>query len=66
MLASPIVPPPGEGVPARRPMTPAMDAQALRARLSEPLRPLKPQQPLDIGLFEVRPPEAPHILMPDE
>ena len=44
----------------------SMDAQALRARLSEPLRPVKPQQPLDIGLFEVRPPEAPHILMPDE
>jgi hypothetical protein len=44
----------------------AMDAQALRARLGQPLRPVKPQQPLDIGLFEVRPPEAPHILMPDE
>ena len=43
-----------------------LDAKALRERLSEPLRPLKPQQPLDIGLFEVRPPEAPHILMPDE
>jgi hypothetical protein len=44
----------------------AMDAKALRERLGEPLRSLKPQQPLDIGLFEVRPPEAPHILMPDE
>ena len=43
-----------------------MDAKALRERLGEPLRPLKPQQPLDIGLFEVRPPEAPHILMPDD
>ena len=43
-----------------------LDAQALQARLTEPLRPVKPQQPLDIGLFEVRPPEAPHILMPDE
>jgi len=53
---------------ALRPKTKAaaMDAQALQARLSEPLRPVKPQQPLDIGLFEVRPPEAPHILMPDE
>jgi hypothetical protein len=46
--------------------TAAMDAKALRERLGQPLRPLKPQQPLDIGLFEVRPPEAPHILMPDE
>ncbi|HEX4198073.1 MAG TPA: hypothetical protein VHZ26_11585 [Caulobacteraceae bacterium] len=44
----------------------ALDAKALRERLGEPLRPVKPQQPLDIGLFEVRPPEAPHILMPDE
>jgi len=44
----------------------AMDAKALRERLAEPLRPVKPQQPLDIGLFEVRPPEAPHIVMPDE
>ncbi|HLK24910.1 MAG TPA: hypothetical protein VKT30_09640 [Caulobacteraceae bacterium] len=43
-----------------------MDAKALRERLAEPLRPVKAQQPLDIGLFEVRPPEAPHIVMPDE
>jgi hypothetical protein len=50
---------------AGRPAT-SLDAEALRERLSKPLRPLKPQQPLDIGLFEVRPPEAPHILMPDE
>lgn len=40
--------------------------EALRARLEEPLRAKKPQRPLDIGLFEVSPPEAPHILMPDE
>ena len=32
----------------------------------QPLRPVEPQQPLDIGLFEVRPPDAPHIVMPDE
>ena len=49
-----------------RPRTIAMDPEALKARLSQPLRPVAPQQPLDIGLFEVRPPEAPHILMPDE
>jgi hypothetical protein len=46
--------------------TAALDAKALRERLGEPLRSMKPQQPLDIGLFEVRPPEAPHILMPDD
>ena len=44
----------------------ALDAEALRAIAQTPLRPTKPQQPLDIGLFEVRPPDAPHIIMPDE
>jgi len=43
-----------------------LDPDALRAIASTPLRPTKPQQPLDIGLFETRPPEAPHIVMPDE
>jgi hypothetical protein len=43
-----------------------LDPQTLRALARQPLRPIKPQQPLDIGLFEVRPPDAPHILMPDE
>jgi len=40
--------------------------EALRERLNRPLRPLKSQKPLDIGLFEFSPPDAPHILMPDE
>jgi hypothetical protein len=44
----------------------ALDPETLRAIARTPLRPTKPQQPLDIGLFEVRPPEAPHIVMPDE
>jgi hypothetical protein len=43
-----------------------LDAAALRAMAGQPLQPVKPQQPLDIGLFEVRPPEAPHIVMPDD
>lgn len=43
-----------------------LDPEALRAIARTPLRPTKPQQPLDIGLFETRPPEAPHIVMPDE
>ena len=43
-----------------------LDPDTLRAISRTPLRPTKPQQPLDIGLFEVRPPEAPHIVMPDE
>lgn len=43
-----------------------LDAETLRAMARQPLRPVEPQQPLDIGLFEVRPPDAPHIVMPDE
>lgn len=50
---------------ARR-STAAVDPDTLRAIASQPLRPTKPQQALDIGLFEIRPPEAPHIVMPDE
>lgn len=44
----------------------ALDAATLQAIAREPLRPIEPQQPLDIGLFEIRPPDAPHIVMPDE
>ena len=43
-----------------------LDAATLLALARQPLQPVKPQQPLDIGLFEVRPPDAPHIIMPDE
>ena len=43
-----------------------LDPASLRALAHQPLKPLRPQQPLDIGLFETRPPEAPHIVMPDE
>jgi hypothetical protein len=50
---------------ARRARQP-LDSETLRAIAREPLRPIEPQQPLDIGLFEVRPPDAPHIVMPDE
>lgn len=45
---------------------PDIDTATLRAIAGQPLKPVKPQQPLDIGLFETRPPEAPHIVMPDE
>jgi hypothetical protein len=48
------------------PPAPSEPAAALRERLDRPMRSLKPQQALDIGLFEVRLPEAPHILIPDE
>ena len=50
---------------ARRSAEP-LDAAALLALTRQPLAPLQPQQPLDIGLFEFRPPEAPHLIIPDE
>ena len=43
-----------------------LDASQLRALARQPLRPVKPQQPLEVGLFEAPAPEAPHILIPDE
>ena len=43
-----------------------LDASTLRAMARQPLRPVEPQRPLDIGLFETRLPEAPHIIVPDE
>lgn len=42
------------------------DRDTLRALTRQPLRAVRPQQPLDIGLFEVRPPEAPHTVIADE
>jgi hypothetical protein len=50
----------------RDPLGENLSVGALRALAGQPMRPVKPQQPLDIGLFETRPPEAPHIIMPDE
>lgn len=43
-----------------------LSAQQLRAIAGAPLRPVKPQQPLDIGLFEARAPENPDLIIPDE
>jgi hypothetical protein len=43
-----------------------VDADTLRAIARQPLRPVEPQQPLDIGLFEARLPENPSIVVPDE
>jgi hypothetical protein len=43
-----------------------LDAKELRELAGRPLRPVRPQQPLDIGLFESPAPEAPHILIPDD
>ena len=38
----------------------------LSALARQPMRAVKPQQPLDIGLFETRPPEAPDTIIADE
>jgi hypothetical protein len=40
--------------------------EEVRALARQPLRAVRPQQPLDIGLFEAPAPEAPHILIPDD
>lgn len=50
----------------RDPTAAELEARALKALAEQPLRPEGPQRALDIGLFEMRPPEAPHIIMPDE
>jgi len=63
--STPILQPPETDQGRKRESLP-QDPHALRERLGQPLRPLKPQQPLDVGLFEFRPPEAPHLLIPDE
>lgn len=43
-----------------------LDALALNAIAEQPLRPLHPQKALDIGLFEVRLPENPAVIIADE
>jgi hypothetical protein len=44
----------------------ALETRDLVALTDQPLQPLHPQKALDIGLFEVRLPENPDIIMPDE
>ena len=50
----------------RDPTAAEMEARELKALADQPLRPDGPQRALDVGLFEMSPPEAPHIIMPDE
>jgi hypothetical protein len=63
---APAAEPPQARKARRQKEGPAPDGDTLEALANQPLRPIKPQQPLDIGLFEVRLPEAPHIVVPDE
>lgn len=44
----------------------AVDRDTLTAIADQPLRPLLPQKALDMGLFEVRLPENPGIIIADE
>lgn len=44
----------------------ALASATLNALARQPLRPVRPQQPLDIGLFETRRPEDPDLIIPDE
>ncbi len=61
---------PVPGAAARRlrrdPEAQGLDPRALQALARQPLRATEPQRPLDIGLFEVRLPEAPDRIVPDE
>jgi hypothetical protein len=50
----------------RRKESRGLDGGALTAMAREPLRPVQPQKALDIGLFEVRLPENPALLIADE
>jgi hypothetical protein len=56
--------------PARKarkhPSGEALDREALAALTRQPLKPVEPQRSLDIGLFEVRAPENPGLVLPDE
>ena len=60
------LPPPAPGDLRRGRAAHPLEPGALNQLAQQPLRPTRPQQPLDIGLFEVRLPEAPDTLMPDE
>lgn len=61
---------PQPSLPARtlrtRPDGEGLTAEELAALSRQPLQPIQPQRALDIGLFEIRPPDAPHLLIPDE
>lgn len=51
---------------ARKGQAGELAPETLKAIARQPLRAILPQRPLDIGLFEVRRPEAPYSLMADE
>lgn len=44
----------------------ALSAEEIHALIDHPLSAYRPQKALDIGLFEYRPPDNPHIVIADE
>jgi hypothetical protein len=65
--AEPEAPSPDQARALRRRTEAAqLSAAELRTLAQQPLKPVKPQQPLEVGLFEAPAPEAPHILIPDD
>lgn len=63
--AQPVLAPSDEPL-LRKSKAAATDPALLRRLADQPLRAPKVQKALDIGLFEFIPPDAPHIIMPDE
>jgi len=64
--AAPAAEPPQARRARRKGEAAELPPETLRAMARQPLRPVEPQRPLDIGLFETRLPESPHIVVPDE
>jgi hypothetical protein len=50
----------------RDPMGKDLEGAVLDALARQPLRAVRPQRALDIGLFEFRPPDDPGLIIPDE
>jgi hypothetical protein len=50
----------------RDPLGKDLEGAVLDALARQPLRPVRPQRALDIGLFEFRPPDDPSLIIPDE
>ncbi len=61
-------PPPGVQARTLRRSRKAVDvpAETVKALTQQPMSAFKPQKALDIGLFEFRPPDQPHLIIPDE
>ncbi|MGZ8362324.1 MAG: hypothetical protein ACXW3D_00560 [Caulobacteraceae bacterium] len=63
----PVQPTPDQARQARKNLDARqLDAVTLRRMTQQPLKPVKAQQPLDFGLFEVQLPESPGQFIPDE